>query len=289
MRRVDGFVENGGRRWLYALAAVAVWLAAAWGPRMALAEESLPNATIPGRTAYLPQVQRAGTRDTINRLLCPTTSDRAYQAIPVDGDAADHPDMDHGDLNLSLRGYVQTSAALTLVNINGPTDDKAPQLAGLFLDTRTPVFTSAHRIYDWKWDCGEHGCRGDQLTRAEVSLLGMATGTGEAIAIPSRDPQIYGGGYKVLVLYAAEDRITLGYTRHDTVAAGYAVHIEKVCVDPNLLALYRAANGNGRRQLPALHNGEVLGTAPGAEILVSIRDRGDFMDPRSRKDWWRGR
>jgi hypothetical protein len=95
-----------------------------------------------------------------------------------------------------------------------------------------------------------------------------------------------------MVLYAEEQRITLNYTRRDTVANGYAVHLENICVDPNLLALYRAqVNAEGWRatgRLPALRNNQALGTALGSELKVAIRDRGAFMDPRSRKDWWQG-
>ena len=95
-----------------------------------------------------------------------------------------------------------------------------------------------------------------------------------------------------MVLYAEERRITLGYTRRDSVATGYAVHIEDVCVDPNLLALYQAQTDSdgwhNTGYLPALRNNEALGTALDNEIKVAIRDNGAFMDPRSRKDWWQG-
>ena len=56
-------------------------------------------------------------------------------------------------------------------------------------------------------------------------------------------------GYKVLVLYASSDRLTIKYTRKDAIADydaahgfayGYAIHLENVCVDANLLALYQA-------------------------------------------------
>jgi len=117
----------------------------------------------------------------------------------------------------------------------------------------------------------------------------LGAGPDEPVSLPSRGPQIYAGGYTALVLYASEQRITLGYTRRDSVAPGYAVHLESVCVDPNLLALYRQANAAGRGVLPALHNGDVLGTAREGEVLVAVRDRGTFMDPRTRKDWWKGR
>ena len=89
-----------------------------------------------------------------------------------------------------------------------------------------------------------------------------------------------------MVLYADAERITLKYTREDSVVNGYTVHIENVCVDPALLNLYRSLDAAGRPQLPALHNGDILGTAAGDQIAVAINDYGTFMDPRSRKDWW---
>ncbi len=230
---------------------------------------------------------------------CPTTSSATFDLIPVDSPPADHPDYLHGDLNLSLRGYEPVQGVtLALVDYNGGVDADAPQLPALFTDNRVPVFSAAYQVYDWNWDCGgqPHGCRGALLSHWPTTLIGMQTTPGESIRIPSRAPEIYGGGYRALVLYAEEQRITLGYVREDTVAHGYAVHIENVCVDPNLLALYRSrvdANGNritsGGLQLPALKNGQSLGTAAGTEIRVAVRDRGNFMDPRSRKDWWQGR
>ena len=122
----------------------------------------------------------------------------------------------------------------------------------------------------------------------EVALLTLDTALGEEIGIPHRGAQIYDGGYKALVLYAEETRLTLGYTREDSVANGYVVHIENVCVDPNLLALYRSSNAAGRGSLPALRNEDKLGVAQLGAILVAVRDRGVFWDPRSKLDWWIG-
>ncbi len=226
---------------------------------------------------------------------CPTTSSNLYNLIPIDPQVpADHPDYLHGDLNLSLRGWESvTGASLGLVSYNGGTDSNAPNMKGIFTDGRVPTFTSAYQVYDWNWGCGTDGCRGGLLGTWEVTLLGMQTTPGEVLRIPSRAPDIYQGNYRALVLYAEENRLTLVYAREDTVAFAYAVHFENICTDPNLLALYRSrvdANGwrinNGGYQLPALNNGQPLGTALDGEIKVAIRDRGAFMDPRSQKDWW---
>ena len=66
-----------------------------------------------------------------------------------------------------------------------------------------------------------------------------------------------------MVLYAEASRITLVYTRADTAAFGYVIHLEGIQVDPALVALYEAQNAAGRSRLPALRNGEALGSGHG--------------------------
>lgn len=220
---------------------------------------------------------------------CPVVSDRQYGSIPVAGGGLEHPDSIHGDLNLAMRGYTPVEAEAVLVTINGPTDGDPPQLATLFGDARTPTLTQTWRVNDWDWSCGENGCQGNPLSQVEVSLLGMQTTAGELLMAPSRGEEVYAGGVKAIVLYAEENRVTLGYTREGGVANGYTIHIESLCVDPNLLSRYRTDNAAGRANLPGLHAGDVIGSAAGDQIAVAIRDRGVFADPRSRKDWWRGR
>jgi hypothetical protein len=123
------------------------------------------------------------------------------------------------------------------------------------------------------------------LTKYEVTLLGMTTQPGEIIRVPDAGYSI-GEGMQVLVLYATTERITLKYTREDNVVDGYTLHIEGVCVEPQLRALYQQMNANGRRQLPSLPAGQPFGRARDREIRISVRDKGTFMDPRSAKDWW---
>lgn len=223
---------------------------------------------------------------------CPVASTASFDLIPREGAASDRPDRLHGDLNLGLRDHNLTTATLGLVDYNGATDGNAPQLAGLFGPSRLPTIDAVYQVNGWDWNCGTNGCQSTAITNPEVTLASFATTKGELIYIPDRNPEIYGGGYKAVVLYAEEKRITLGYTREDSVANGYAVHIEDVCVDPNLLALYQAqVDANGWRtstNLPALKADQALGVAAGTTMKVVIRDRGAFMDPRSRKDWWQG-
>jgi hypothetical protein len=217
---------------------------------------------------------------------CPPTGQR-YDIIPTDGRySGAAPDVSP-DLNLTVRGWVTVSEARGLVDYGGETDPGAPQLYSLFADDRTPTFSSTHRVHDWDWT---NNRKGGVLTMWPVTLLGMATTPGEPIRLPRRNgSDIYQGTYYGLVVYAEKTRITLHYGRNDYVAPGYGMHVENVCVDPGLLAQYQQASAAGRGSLPALRNNQVFGTARGSEILVSIRDTGTFMDPRSRKDWWMGR
>jgi hypothetical protein len=264
--------------------AQAAALSAQTAPARQELSENVAFAPVPDSAEPVPEV----TLEVRDAGSCPATSAHQYTAVPVNGPRTDRPDGEHGDLNLALRGYVPVDAGLSLIDIDGPTDADPPQVARMFGDSRLPAFTRGYRVRDWNWTCGGHGCRGDELHHVEISLLAVQTTPGEAISIPARGAEIYGGGYAALVLYADPARVTLVYTREDTVASGYAVHIEELCVDANLLALYQASNTGGRGSLPALRNGELVGTARHNQLLVAIRDRGAFTDPRSRKDWWRG-
>jgi len=229
-------------------------------------------------SVYLPFVARATDE-------CQPIPAEVYGTLDVTGDPTDRPAEEHADLNLALRGYEATNAFLGLVDYGETGDPKAPQLHGLFADGRTPAFTTVYRVYDWNWGCN---CRGPLLTRWAVTLAGMGTALGETIHVPDAGNPI-GGGYAALVLYATEERITLKYTPHDNVVEGYTLHVENVCVEPRLLALYRAWDTAGRGRLPALEAGQAFGRARGGEIGVAIRDTGSFMDPRSLRDWWQGR
>lgn len=205
----------------------------------------------------------------------------SYGTLDVDGPPAGQP-AENPDLNLALRDYEVTDATLGLVDYGGSSDSNAPRLYTLFADQRVPVFTTVYQVYDWDWDCD---CRGNLLTNFAVTLAGMGVAPGEVLHLPDSGYNI-GKGYEALVLYATEERITLKYTPEDNVVFGYTIHIENVCVEPSLLALYRAWNDAGRGKLPALRGGQAFGRARGDEIGVAIRDTGTFMDPRSRKDWW---
>jgi hypothetical protein len=214
---------------------------------------------------------------------CQSIPGANYGTWPIIPPPTDRPAEEHADLNLALRGYEPTTAYLGLVEYGPGTDPGSPQLSGLYSPARVPAFASAYQVHQWDWNCN---CRGPVITGPDVTLLGVAAQPGELIHVPPSGYDI-GGGYEVHVLYAASNRITLKYTGEDNVVYGYTVHIEDICVDPNLLALYEQWNAAGRGRLPALRAGQSFGYAVGSTFGVAIRDTGAFMDPRSHQDWWR--
>lgn len=218
---------------------------------------------------------------------CAPIPSEQYATLPIVGRPTDRPPDKHADLNLALRGYSKINAALTLIDLSGPTDPLAPKLNGLFADRRVPPLANVYRVNSWNWSPPPHpGTRGAPITDFEVTLAGFKVKPGETIHVPEADYDI-GQRYQALVLYASPERITLNYTGEDSVAFGYAVHIEGLCVEPGLQALYNSANADSRRKLPAVRAGQAIGRAIADEIRVSIRDKGSFMDPRVRKDWWK--
>ena len=211
-----------------------------------------------------------------------TSLGQRYGSLRIEGNPSDRPAASHPDLNLFVRGYTATNAYLGLINYNGMGDPNAPRIKNLFSDHRVPPFVAAYRVYDWNWTCN---CRGNPIGWPEVTLLALRTRHREVLHVPPSGYTI-GSGYQVLVLYASGNRITLKYTREDNVVQGYTLHLEGICVDPDLLRLYRSLDAAGRTTLPALRGGQPFARAANNEVLVAIRDTGMFMDPRSKKDWW---
>ena len=208
----------------------------------------------------------------------------SYTSLSVIGEPLTvNPDADP-NLNLGYRGYKRVDAQLRLVELGPVWDAKAPQLPGMFADRRTPRFTNAYQRYNWDESCN---CRGDTHSRWEATVLGLGVQRGETIYTPDSGYDIQ-DGYEYLVLYAGESDLTLHIGREDEFF-GYVIHIDGVCTDPDLLALYRQRHAEGRRSLPALRGHQPFGVALGDEIQVAVRDTGSFMDPRSRNDWWQGR
>jgi len=266
---------------LLGLPAILAGVAGASAPRQGAAPLLTPAPGVTPR-AWLPIARRS--------FACQPIPDANYSSTQAGGyPSGDPPPALHPDLNLSMRGWEANGSAFHgLVDYGGGTDDKAPRLIDLFADRRAPTFATVYRVYDWNW---ASNTRGALLSQYDVTLAGLAAMPGETVHVPASGYDIGGEGgakYEVLVLYADEDSLTLKYTREDNVIVGYTLHLEGLCVEPSLLALYQANDAAGRSVLPGLFERQALGRARGGEIQVAIRDNGAFMDPRSRKDWWPG-
>lgn len=238
---------------------------------------------LPTETATPTNMPAADTSLGVNAS-CEPTGGSDYGVLGAGGWEGRDP-KEHADLNLYVRGYRLVNAFRGLVDYDGETDGDAPQLWGLFADRRTPEIAHTYQVYDWNWGSNS---RGDPIEDFDVTMAGFRVSEGETIFTPDFGHEI-GEGYVALVLYADTHRVTVKYTGEDNVIDGYTLHIEGICVYANLLNLYTARQDAGRGALPALRPGQPIGYAPGTEVGIAIRDRGAFLDPRSRKDWWQGR
>ncbi len=256
-------------RWCGLLVLPCLWLG------MAAADSDMGDAR---HRAYAPLVSGSQAALTCD------VAGQSYQSLYVSGPNLDSPVADNADVNLGLRGYVPVTAPRELV-VWGPVHDPAaPQFPGMFADNRLPAFTGTYQRYRWDLDCD---CPTDTYSPWPTTVLGMGVAPGEVIRTPDSDYDI-GGGYEYMVLYAEATRLTLRIGNEDNLR-GYVLHLEDVCVEPDLLALYRALDDAGREQLPVLRGKQPLGRALGNEIKIAVRDAGHFLDPRSRNDWWQGR
>ena len=234
---------------------------------------------------------------------CPATSSHSYSsgvAYQHDTDDPVRPAYNHADKNLALRSYVlNTDPNLErgLVNLGSDDPTQPPQIATLFQPAKVPALVDFYQVHQWDWaESPAPGTRAEPITKPAVTALGLQTATGESLYVPSSGYSI-GGGMEILILFADADSITLHYTREDTAALGYTLHIDHICTDPNLLARYNAnddpdgpryvyVSGSYSYDLPNLPAGKYIGTAQGDQVVVSIVDSGTFMDPRSCNEWW---
>lgn len=257
----------------------------AQGPIITTTPVPLRSAPAITTTLYFPLIG--------NFLLDPCTAipNQTYGSVAIVGSPTSRPAAQNADMNLDLRGYTPIVQSKTLIDYEGSSDPNAPQFANLFSPARLPSFVNTYQVGKWDWDCN---CKIGWDDAWPVELLGLGTTQAEIVSAPASgyDIGLRPTGFEVMVLYATNQQITLTYGRYDSVVNpqgnGYAIHVENICVDPNLLALYNTLNSQGRVYLPALFANQPFGRARGGEIKVALQDSGTFMDPRSHFDWWHG-
>lgn len=240
---------------------------------------------------------------------CPISSTNSYSggtAFQYELDDPVRPASTHPDKNLEMRSYVlNTDPDLQRELVtNGPGEPvQPPQFATLFYPYRVPALTNFYQVHHWIWaPTPDPGTRAEPIADPPVTALGLGTQPGEVLHVPVSGYDIGGDGpMEVLVIYADEDTLALRYTREDSSGSpGYTVHIDNLCTDPNLLALYNSLDDpQGPRyhyvppenrpyayNLPNMPEGYPIGTARGNEVVVAIVDTGTFLDPRGCNEWW---
>ena len=243
--------------------------------------------------AYLPMLLVADA--------CPTTSNESYSsgiAFQFDQDNPVRPAFNHADKNIALRNYTLNTASnlqRELVDYGSDDPTQPPQLATFFSPNQVPNFSGFYQVHQWNYaPSPTPGVQAEPISFPKVTAISFDLDSGTSLYAPSSGYNI-GGGVEVIVLFADEDTVTLHYTREDSAARGYTLHIDNICTNPNLLALYNNLDrSDGPRyeypsngyDLPTLPAGQIFGTTSNEDMVVAIADTGAFQDPRSCNEWW---
>ncbi len=238
---------------------------------------SAPASEVSTASAAAPPSDSKTAAEREASVQSPATSNNSYKLIPIEGGRESRPPDEHADLNLKLRDPQPAPFKASLVDIhNAGSDPNAPQLSAVLKGK----IVATYAIHDWDWGSNS---KGRLIDDGSAVLAGIKTTPGEPVFIPFKGQDIFQGKYYATLLYASEDSLTFVYTRRGNVVEGYTVHYLGLQVDPNLLKLFRESKGN---ELPGLTHDVPVGVATD-ELIVAIRDRGTFMDARSRLDWWK--
>jgi hypothetical protein len=233
---------------------------------------------------------------------CATTSANQYASGPVsqyDTDNPVRPADEHADKNIELRGYIvndDPTLVRELIDYGSGDPTQPPQFATLFSPYQVPPFADFHQVHQWNWaPSPQPGTRGTLITDYPTTAVSFTLSPGTNLHTPVSGYDI-GAGMEVIVLFADADTITLHYTREDSAAVGYTIHIDQICTDPTLLNLYNSLDDpDGPRydypssgySLPTLPAGKAFGTTSMQNMVVAIVDTGAFLDPRSCNEWWK--
>ncbi len=257
-------------------------------------------APLGGATVYLPVIYRLV-------YTCPATSSNSYyQNVIYRGEVPPiRPAEQHGDKNFALRGFItNTVEAKTL--ISGQADpqepNQPPQLGTIFnpdrVTTAAANITQVYHTYFWIFGIyPDPGQRGGEDANPAVGVLGLGAAPGEVLQAPTSFYEVAfvnNVHYQAFVMYADADTVALHYSAEDTVVNGYTVHIDNICTDPNLLALYNALDGGGTGprytntsfNMPYIAVGQAIGTARDNLVRVKVVDTGSTIEPRMCWNLW---
>ncbi len=236
---------------------------------------------------------------------CAISSSNQYTSGAVfqyDTDNPVRPAYNHADKNIELRGYVvntDPNLKRELVDYGSGDATQPPQVATLLNPPQVPPFADFYRVHQWNWQPSDEGpgTRDNPIEMPPTTAVSFTLPPGTPLHTPVSGYDI-GGGMEVIVLFADADTITLHYTREDSAATGYTLHLDHICTDPHLLSLYNSLDApHGPRyqypalsyNLPTLPAGKSFGTTSAQNMVVAIVDTGAFQDPRSCNEWWQSR
>ncbi|MCL4338526.1 hypothetical protein M1271_02460 [Patescibacteria group bacterium] len=216
---------------------------------------------------------------------CPTTSSQSYDTLRVQSDYQRPSNVGQNpEINMNLRGYAEVPGDKQLVSYGGDTDPVMPPNLGTMFPV-LPSIVKTYAVHQWDWSKNAPSPNLEQ--HWPVNLIGLSTYAGEQLVGPKAGRDI-GGGHVLMLVYATSTSATFVHGLGDNPGDGYFIHMDNFCLDSNLYASYEKEDSNGRGSLPVIRTGQVFGYGNGGDFRVAIRDSGDWMDPRSRKDWWQG-
>lgn len=183
------------------------------------------------------------------------------------------------DFNIYIRGFDCEQAVSSLGSIGGPIDRNAPRAyTALNRDKSQVKISHTYKVRDWNWNSNT---RGNWLS---ARGLGLQTIKDQLVHTPMTTSAYRPGGMQAFVLHATPTSIALKYTQEDNVVFGYTIHLTGLCVDSNLIQLYKQnLAGTNRVYLSPF---QVVGKSLGREVQIYIRDTGSFMTPIHANHWW---
>ncbi len=189
---------------------------------------------------------------------------------------------------------IAQDAYLTMQNApGGTTDEKVRGMLGKMFGYKPNKLTDAY-FMKYK-DSTLQGA--DTLVKGEAPALLVPINPGDPVKMPATDYDI-GGGKEAMVVFAANDRITLHMSRAEYIrgsgenncnggpcSGGYWIYIRGICVDQQIVNKYnsieaaqKSAGANKNTiQLPMIDPGRILGKAASTAVEVIVRDNGPLI------------
>ena len=191
---------------------------------------------------------------------------------------------------------------LNLTKTDNGDKDIDPKIKG-FMGSMVGYKPSAVSAFDMKYDSAPQ--ENDTDIKGQAPVLQIPINPGAFVNVPKTEYSI-GGNYEAMVVFAAEDRVTIHIGRHEYITSskqcgsgkcsgGYWIYVKDICVDKQILNAYRGVEAVQKSagsdlnpiQLPMVSAGQPLGVAKGNSVTIGVRDDGPFIST-SKPFYWEG-